>query len=141
MLKVGKSVADMSRAKAIKSLFRIITPKLTTRDIPLFVIMHTYKTMDLFPKNVVSGGSGTIYSANQIFIIGKAQDKEGTDLKGYKFTINIEKSRKVREKAKLPFTVHFESGILKYSGLLDIAMALGFVTKPTVMSYKSSRNL
>ena len=29
----GKSVADMTRAKQLKSLFRIVTPKLTTREI------------------------------------------------------------------------------------------------------------
>ena len=38
----GKSVADMSRAKQIKSLFRIITPHFTTKDIPCVVVNHTY---------------------------------------------------------------------------------------------------
>ena len=39
----GKSVADMSRAKAFKSLFRMVTPHLTLKDIPLIVVNHTYK--------------------------------------------------------------------------------------------------
>ena len=39
----GKTVADMSRAKALKSLFRIVTPKLTLKNIPMVVINHTYK--------------------------------------------------------------------------------------------------
>jgi hypothetical protein len=52
----GKSVADMSRAKSIKSLFRIITPHLTTKDIPCVAINHVYAEMGLFPKNVMSGG-------------------------------------------------------------------------------------
>lgn len=51
-----KSVADMSRAKAVKSLFRIITPHLTTKDLPCIVINHTYQEMGLFPKQIVSGG-------------------------------------------------------------------------------------
>jgi len=38
-----KSVADMSRAKALKSLFRITTPYLNMKDIPLITINHTYK--------------------------------------------------------------------------------------------------
>jgi len=79
----------------------------------------------------MSGGTGGMYSANQVFIIGKAQEKEGTDLVGYNFTINIEKSRFVREKSKFPFLVTFEGGINKYSGLLDIALEGGFVTKPS----------
>jgi hypothetical protein len=51
-----KSVADMSRAKAMKSLFRIITPHLTTKDLPCIVVNHTYQTIELFSKTVVSGG-------------------------------------------------------------------------------------
>ena len=31
----GKSVADMSRAKQVKSLFRMVTPHLTMKDIPM----------------------------------------------------------------------------------------------------------
>jgi hypothetical protein len=72
-----------------------------------------------------------MYSANQIFIISKSQEKDGSDLVGWNFTINIEKSRFVREKAKLPFTVKFEGGISKWSGLLDIALESGHIVKPS----------
>ena len=57
----GKSVADMSRAKALKSLFRIVTPHLNLKDIPLISVNHTYKEIGLFPKDVVSGGTGIYY--------------------------------------------------------------------------------
>lgn len=43
----GKVVADMSRAKQIKSLFRMVTPHLTLKDIPMVVVNHTYKEMCL----------------------------------------------------------------------------------------------
>jgi RecA/RadA recombinase len=124
-----KSVADMSRAKQLKSLFRIITPKLTAKDIPLVAINHTYMEIGLFPKAVVSGGTGIYYSANQIFIITKSQEKDGSDLAGWKFTINIEKSRYVKEKSKLPFTVLYDSGIQKWSALFDLALESGHLTK------------
>lgn len=52
----GKSVADMSRAKQIKSLFRMVTPHLSLKDIPMVVVNHTYKTMELYSKDVVGGG-------------------------------------------------------------------------------------
>ena len=126
-----KSVADMSRARVMKSLWRIVTPHLTTKDIPCIAVNHTYQTMEMFSKSVMSGGTGGMYSANQVFIIGKAQEKDGTDLVGYNFTINIEKSRFVREKSKFPFLVTFEGGIQKYSGLMEIALEGGFVTKPS----------
>lgn len=51
-----KSVADMSRSKAIKSLFRITTPHFTMKDIPCIVVNHTYSSMELFSKQIVSGG-------------------------------------------------------------------------------------
>lgn len=82
-------------------------------------------------KQIISGGSGLIYSANQAFIIGKSQEKDGTDLTGWNFTLNVEKSRYVREKSKMPFQVLYESGIQKYSGLLDIAMNCSRVVKPS----------
>jgi RecA/RadA recombinase len=52
----GKSVADMSRAKQLKSLFRMITPHLTLKDIPMVVVNHTYMEIGLFPKAIVGGG-------------------------------------------------------------------------------------
>ena len=127
----GKSVADMSRAKQMKSLFRMVTPHLTIKDIPMVVVNHTYKEIGLYPKDVVSGGTGVYYSADNIYIIGRQQEKDGTDLTGYNFIINVEKSRYVREKSKLPVEVSFEGGISKWSGLLDIALDGGFVIKPS----------
>jgi hypothetical protein len=52
----GKSTADMTRAKQLKSLFRMITPHLMLKDIPLVAVNHTYKTMELYAKDVVGGG-------------------------------------------------------------------------------------
>lgn len=126
-----KAVADMSRAKALKSLFRIVTPKLTAKNIPMLAINHVYQEIGMFPKAVVSGGTGIYYSANQIFIITKSQEKDGTDLAGFKFTINIEKSRYVKEKSKLPFTVLYETGIQKWSAMFDLALESGHIVKST----------
>ena len=130
-----KSVADMSRAKQLKSLFRIITPHLTTKNIPCLAINHIYMEQGLYPKAIVSGGTGIYYSANQIFIISKSQEKDGDHLSGFKFTINIEKSRYVREKAKLPFTVLYNSGVQKWSSLFELAQEAGFIVKPKVGWY------
>lgn len=127
----GKSVADMTRAKQLKSLFRMVTPHLTMKDIPMIVVNHTYKEIGLYPKDIVSGGTGVYYSADNIYIIGRQQEKDGADLTGYNFIINVEKSRHVREKSKIPIEVSFEGGISKWSGLLDVAIEGGFVFKPS----------
>ena len=125
-----KSVADMSRAKALKGLFRMTTPYLTMRDIPLIAVNHTYQEIGLFPKAVVSGGTGIYYSSDNIWIIGRQQEKKGTEILGYNFVINVEKSRFVREKSKIPISVTWEGGIESYSGLLDVAMEGNYVVKP-----------
>jgi len=125
-----KSVADMSRAKALKSLFRIVTPHLNLKDIPMVVVNHTYKEIGLFPKDIVGGGTGSYYSSDAIWIIGRQQEKDGTEIKGYHFVINIEKSRHVREKSKIPITVMFDGGIAKFSGLMEVALKGGYLVKP-----------
>ena len=130
-----KSVADMSRAKALKGLFRMVTPYLTMKNIPLLAVNHTYQEMGLFPKAIVSGGTGIYYSADNIWIIGRQQEKTGKDITGYNFVINVEKSRFVKEKSKVPIGVSWEGGIQPYSGLLEVALAGGYVTKPNVGWY------
>jgi RecA/RadA recombinase len=127
----GKSVADMSRAKQMKSLFRMVTPHLSLKDIPMVVVNHTYKEIGLYPKDIVGGGTGSYYSADNIFILGRQQEKDGTELTGYNFIINVEKSRYVKEKSKIPVSVSFDGGLSKWSGLLDVALESGHVIKPS----------
>jgi RecA/RadA recombinase len=126
-----KSVADMSRAKQVKSLFRMVTPHLTLKDIPMVVVNHTYKEIGMFPKDIVGGGTGSYYSADNIFILGRQQEKDGTEITGYNFIINVEKSRYVKEKSKIPVNVSFDGGINRWSGLLDVALESGHVIKPS----------
>lgn len=126
-----KSVADMSRAKALKGLFRMTTPYLNMKNIPLIAVNHTYMEIGLFPKAIVSGGTGIYYSADNIWILGRQQDKQGTEVKGYHFVINVEKSRYVKEKSKIPISVSWDGGVQSYSGLLDVALAGNYVAKPS----------
>jgi len=132
-----KSVADMSRAKQLKSLFRMTTPYLAMKNIIMLAVNHTYQEIGLFPKAIVSGGTGIYYSANNIWILGRRQNKTGTEVTGYDFVINVEKSRFVKEKSKIPISVSWEGGVETYSGLLDVAMAGGYVVKPSNGWYSS----
>jgi RecA/RadA recombinase len=125
----GKTVADMTRAKSLKSLFRAATPYLKSKNIPMVVINHTYDSQEMFSKQVVSGGTGIYYSSDTIWIVGRRQQKEGTDVTGYQFVINVEKSRYVKEKSKIPISVSFDGGIDKWSGLLDMAIDAGIVSR------------
>lgn len=132
-----KSVADLTRARNLKSYFRMVTPHLSLKDIPLVAINHTYKEIGtMYPRDILGGGNSSVYASDNIYIIGRQQEKEGTDLVGYNFIINVEKSRYSREKSKIPITVSFDAGINKYSGLFDIALEGNFILKDSSGWYK-----
>jgi len=131
----ANAVADMSRAKALKGLSRMVTPYLATKDIPMVAVNHTYQTQEKFSKAVVSGGTGLYYSASNIFIVGRSQEKEEKEIIGYSFIINVEKSRFVREKSKIEITVMYDGGISKWSGLMEMALESGHVVKPNMGWY------
>lgn len=127
----NKSSVDMTRAKHIKSFFRIVTPEIKIKDIPLVVINHTYQTLERFSQEVMSGGTGNVYHSDNILFIGKQQEKDGKELVGFNFIINIEKSRFVKEKMKIPVLVTWEEGIHKYSHIFDLAVEAGIIGNPS----------
>jgi len=124
-----KSVADMTRAKQMKSLFRIITPIINMKHIYSYYVQHSYKSQDFMPRDVVAGGTGAMYSANTVFIIGRSQEKEKNVLSGFNFKIKIEKSRYIKEKSVIDIIASFEEGILPYSGLAKVAVECGIIEK------------
>ncbi len=120
--KEGKNKADMSRAKAIKSLFRIINSDLGFLDIPLVCTNHQYMTQDLFPKAVQSGGKGVDYSASTIVYLTKAKLKTGEEddldlnASGIIVTALARKNRNAKPK-KIKFEINHSSGTNKFTGL------------------------
>ena len=125
------AAADMTRAKALNSFFRIIVSKLPLLDVPMVIVNHAYDSIGGFiPTKIVKGGKGGYLASDAIWMITRAVDREqggDKELLGYKFTIWIEKSRRVREKSKVPIMVSFEGGIDRYSGLQDIAEEGNFI--------------
>jgi hypothetical protein len=108
-------------------VYDIETP---THDYILGNGIISHNTQEMFSKPVVSGGTGVYLSADTIFIIGRQQDKDGTELMGYNFVLNVEKSRYSREKSKIMINVTHAGGINRWSGLLDMALESGHVIKP-----------
>lgn len=128
-----KEAADFTRAKVLKSLFRIATPHFAYKNLDMAVINHTYETIEMFSKQVMGGGKGPYYAANNIFFLGRQQDATGQGVKkelhGYNYTIRVEKSRFVKEGSKFDVTVNFDDGLDRYSGLMELAIATGFMVK------------
>lgn len=124
------------RAKSIKSMFRIITPYLAIKKIPMIMVNHVYDSFDQYAPPTVSGGSGPYLSADNIWRISRKQVTEEQDKKkiltGFNFEIIIEKSRFVKEKSRFPINISFDEGIDKYTGIFELveeANLIGQVTK------------
>lgn len=117
----GKNTVDMTRAKAVKSVFRLITMKLSLSETSLITIAHTYQTLEMFSKAVVSSGTGLTYASDVILILSKAKQKDGTQHVGANITCNVEKSRYIPEGQKVKVQILFKRGISKWSSLIDMA--------------------
>lgn len=131
-----KSVADMTRAKMLKGVFRMVTPYFTLEEIPCVAINHVYSEIGLFPKTIMGGGTGGTYSATNIFFISKSQEKTQKEgLMGFTFKIKAEKSRYIKEGSIIPVTVNFKGGMSKYTGLFDIALETGDIVSPSQGRY------
>lgn len=108
-----------------------LVSKKSVGELPVYDLSVAEKEQYVFENGIVTHNTGIMYSSNTVLFITKAQEKDGAELAGFKFTLVAEKSRNVREKSKFPLTVTFKDGINKYSGLLDLALELGFVEKPS----------
>ncbi len=108
------------KVKRITSVGKQAVYDLSVADVEHYVLEN----------GVITHNTGIYYSASTIFIMGRRQNKKGNEIEGYDFIINIEKSRYVKEKSKIPITVSFEGGLDKYTGLLDVAVESGLVVKP-----------
>lgn len=132
----GKSVQDMSRAKQLKSFFRIITPYVNLLNVPFIAINHTYQTTDFFPQQVMGGGTGPMYTANNVLFMSKSKEKDGKDITGFTFKLKAEKSRFIREGSVFNMNVSFDEGVDKYSDLFEFALEFGFITSPSKGFYQ-----
>ncbi len=118
----GKNKVDMSRAKAIKSLFRIINSDLGFLNIPLLATSHIYLSQDLFPVAKLSGGEGLNYSASTIVLLTKAKLKTGEEdemdlnSSGIVVTAKSRKNRLAKPK-KIKFEINHTKGTNPYKGL------------------------
>jgi RecA/RadA recombinase len=112
----GNTAADMTRAKSIRSLFRIITSDLTGLGIPFVFTNHTYASTGMFPTVNLSGGGGLIYSASVILALSKAQIKEGTVQTGIIVTVKTLKNR-FGKPIPIKFHIRWDRGMNPYIGM------------------------
>ena len=112
----GSDKADMTRAKTIKSLFRILGTQLAECKIPFVFTNHTYSGQSFIPIVTAGGGTGPEYFASIILFLRKAQLKEGQEKAGIVVTATPNKNRFAKP-TPVKFIIHFDKGMNKYIGL------------------------
>ena len=151
----GNDKSDMTRPRIIKSLFRILTVKLASANIPLIVTNHVYDTMDKYGKPVMGGGSGLKYAGSTILFFGKCQYKEKIETDVVEEEPKVVDRSKKEKKPKVKKTeehmgilvksttikgrdtkinktiglvIHAEYGLNKYTGLFDFCLENKLIT-------------
>lgn len=118
----GDIKQDMTKAKALGSMFRSINTDLGYLEIPMIVCNHTYLTLDLFPAEKLKGGNGLLYSASVIGFMSKSKLKTGEEddmdlgQSGISVLFKTSKNRMAKPK-KIRFDISFAHGMNPYTGL------------------------
>jgi RecA/RadA recombinase len=126
----GKETRDMTRAQVVKGAFRVLTLKLGRAGVPMIVTNHTYDVIgSMFPQKEMGGGSGLKYAASSIIYLSKKKEKEGTEVVGNIIHCKNAKSRLTVENRIVDVRLSYDSGLDRYYGLLDLALASGIFEK------------
>ena len=122
----GELKTDMTKAKALSTLFRTTTAEFNELGIPVIVCNQTYQTLDMFPKQIMKGGNQLYYSASVIAFLTKAKLKED-DLDSISEELTIGQTgiivsakcvkNRIAKPKKIKFELSFEKGANAYMGL------------------------
>jgi RecA/RadA recombinase len=128
-----ESKEDMTRAKKLKALFRMITSTLVVKGVPMVAINHVYQTQEMFSKQVMSGGTGIYLASDNIIFMGRQQikDTKTNEIVGWNFIMNSEKSRCIQEKLKFSFEADYKTGVNRWSGLFELGLKSGHIVEVT----------
>lgn len=141
----GKDAADVGqKAKAIKSMMRVLTYKAAKAKVPVLFSNHIYEGMEMFPTLVKtqSGGKGPIYLASVLVQLSVRNEKtsETPENESVAIAHNISgvtlgaltiKNRFVPAYLKTELYLNFKTGLDKHAGLFDIAEAFKVIEKPS----------
>jgi len=138
----GKGTTDMTRARTLNSFWRIVTPKLNLRGIPMFAINSFYDDMtNKYAERHIKGGKQGFLSSDAVWFVTRSKEKDEDGLNGFTFNYTPMKSRFVKEGTKFPIKVTFEGGIDQYSGIWDLAREFELVRMPSNAWYTVSETL
>lgn len=139
-----KGAADMgTRAKALKSMLRLLTYKAGRAGVTILCTNHTYSDpVSLYPSLVQnqSGGSGPLYMASVIVQLAKKNERaensddeailpEAKNFNGVTLRALTVKNRFVPPFLEASIHLNYLTGLDKYSGLLEMAVNHGLIAQ------------
>ncbi len=140
----GSDATDMgTRGKALKSMMRCITYKCAKARIPLIFSNHIYDNPAAIYKSLIKnegGGKGPEYLASILVQLSYTKEEienneeeksvaTAVKYSGVTLSALTKKNRFIPQFLKSTFYLNFLTGIEKYSGLLDIAVAYNLIKK------------
>lgn len=129
----GANTVDMTRAKAIKAVFRILTLQMAEANVPMFVTNHVYSSMSAYAAKGMGGGSGPTYASSQIITLTKRKEKDANkNIIGGVISATTTKSRFTKEGKKIETLLFNTSGLDRFYGLHLIALKTGIFKKISV---------
>lgn len=119
----GNSAADMTRAKQLRSFFRIITSDLNSLGIPMVFTNHVGVNIGGYGDPVVQGGGGGVaFSPSVTLFLSKAKlkDDKQDDKKqtGVIVTAKTGKNRFATPQV-IKFPIYFDRPFNRYAGIQD----------------------
>jgi RecA/RadA recombinase len=133
----GNLKGDMGRKpKALTALVRNCVNMFGEYEVGMVCTNHTYASQDMFnPDDVISGGQGFIYASSIVVAMKKLKLKEDdagnkiTDVRGIRSMCKIMKTRFTKPFETVEVKIPFDTGMDRYSGLLDMFEKLGLVVE------------
>jgi recombination protein RecA len=135
----GQTSGDQGQqAKQLKSLLKTITQDIKTLNISVVVTKQVYKAQGMFQTEPYVITEAVKYSSSQILILNKLKlrnEQEKTEVEGIRMQVEVYKTRFTKPFQKVEINVPYETGMDPYSGLLEVAEALGVIKKVTTQSW------
>lgn len=124
------------KAKQLKAFMTNVTNMLGDLNIGMVCTNHTYKSQDMFnPDDVVSGGSGPIFSSSIIVAMKKLKLKKDADgvktsaVHGIRAACTVAKSRYAKPFEKIELEIPYATGLSVHSGLFEFFQSKNMLTK------------
>lgn len=122
------------RAKQIKAFLRNMVQQIKNLNIAMVITHQVYAaTQDMILKGASDGNwviNGAVkYSLSHLALLTKLKLKDGTDITGIKMKCQAVKTRFTKPFQDVVIEVPYEEGMNRYSGLVEVAEALGIIEK------------